>query len=82
MKSKEAFKDKYGLTIPLLADRGGEVSKAYGVYSKRFKVAKRSVFIIDEEGVIAHRHENPMSLTFDDVDELRVALESLPSRAG
>ena len=80
MDSKEAFKSKYGLTTPLLADPGGTVSKAYGVYSNRFKVAKRTVFIIDEDGMIAHRHANPMSLTFDDVDELSDALAKLPSR--
>ena len=80
MGSKEAFKSKYGLTTPLLADPGGTVSKAYGVYSNRFKAAKRTVFIIDEEGMIAHRHANPMSLSFDDVDELSDALAKLPSR--
>jgi len=81
MDSKEAFKSKYGLTTPLLADPGGTVSKAYGVYSNRFKVAKRTVFIVDEDGKIAHRHANPMSLTFDDVDELSDALAKLPSKA-
>ena len=80
MDSKEAFKSKYGLTTPLLADPGGTVSKAYGVYSNRFKAAKRTVFIIDEEGMIAHRHANTMSLSFDDVDELSDALAKLPSR--
>ena len=80
LDSKEAFKSKYGLTTPLLADPGGTVSKAYGVYSNRFKAAKRAVFIIDEEGMIAHRHANPMSLSFDDVDELSDALAKLPSR--
>lgn len=74
MKSHEAFKAKYGLTTPLLADRGGEVAKAYGVYSKRFKVAKRTVVIVDEHGRIAHQHSNPISLTYDGVDELREAL--------
>ena len=78
MESKEAFKAKYGLTTPLLADPGGNVSKAYGVYSNRFGVAKRTVFIIDEQGRIAHRHGNPKSRTFDSVDELGAALAALP----
>jgi thioredoxin-dependent peroxiredoxin len=80
MDSKESFTSKYGLTTPLLADPGGEVSKAYGVYSNRFKTAKRAVFIVDEDGMIAHKHANPMSLTFDDVDELRKALDQLPAK--
>jgi peroxiredoxin Q/BCP len=82
MDSKASFKSKYGLTTPLLADTEGAVSKAYGVYSNRFGVAKRAVFIVDPEGRIAHRHENFMSMTFDGVDELREALEKVPVRAG
>ena len=77
MKSKTLFKAKYGLTTPLLADPDAEVSEAYGVYSQRFGVAKRTVFIIDENGVIAHKHGNFMSLSFDGVDDLKEALAEL-----
>jgi len=77
LDSKRAFTAKYGLTTPLLADPDAEVSKTYGVYSKRLRMAKRTVFIVDERGTIAHVHSNPMSLTFDDVEELREALASL-----
>jgi len=77
MKSKASFKAKYGLTTPLLADPDAEVSEAYGVYSQRFGVAKRTVFIIDEKGAIAHKHGNFMSLSFDDVDDLKAALAEL-----
>jgi peroxiredoxin Q/BCP len=79
MDSKESFKAKYGLTTPLLADPGGTVSQAYGVYSKRFGVAKRTAFIVDEAGRIAYKHANPMSMTFDSVDDLREALAKLPA---
>src|SRR5271155_5609289 len=48
--SKAAFKAKHGLTTQLLADSDAEVSTAYGVYAKRFKMAKRTVFIVDEDG--------------------------------
>jgi peroxiredoxin Q/BCP len=81
MTSKEAFKSKYGLTTQLLADTDGAVSKAYGVYAQRFEVAKRTVFIVDEEGKIAHEHGNFMSMSFDDVDAIREALEKLPAKA-
>jgi peroxiredoxin len=43
-------------------------------------MAKRTVFIIDEDGNIAHKHANFVSLSFDNVDELRAALAKLPSR--
>jgi thioredoxin-dependent peroxiredoxin len=81
MESHEGFKAKYGLTVPLLADEGGKVSDAYGVYAKRLKMAKRTVFIVDEQGKIAYKHGNPMSMTFDDVDSLSKALDEVGTAA-
>jgi thioredoxin-dependent peroxiredoxin len=80
--SKAAFKAKHGLTTRLLADPDGAVSSAYGVYAKRLKMAKRTVFIVDRDGKIAHRHANFVSLSYDDVDDLRQALTNLPAKAG
>ena len=80
MESKQSFVTKYGLTTPLLADVGGKVSKAYGVYAGPLNMAKRTVFIVDPEGRIAFRHGNFMSLTFDSVDEIKTALDQ--ARAG
>lgn len=77
MASKQAFKAKYGLTTTLLADPDAEVSEAYGVFAKRFGMAKRTVFIVDGDGRIAHRHANPLSLTYDDVGALKKALAKL-----
>jgi thioredoxin-dependent peroxiredoxin len=74
LTSKESFKGKYGLTTPLLADTDGEVTKAYGVYQRGLGIAKRTVFIIDEDGKIAHKHGNFLSMSFDDVDTLKEAL--------
>ena len=81
MDSKQAFKAKYGLTTPLLADPGGEVAKAYGVYAGPLKMAKRTVFIIDEQGRIAYKHGNFMSLTFDSVTDIKGALEQVRAQA-
>ncbi|HEX3874321.1 MAG TPA: peroxiredoxin [Solirubrobacteraceae bacterium] len=80
--SKAAFKAKHGLTTQLLADPDATVSTAYGVYAKRFKMAKRTVFIVDEDGRVAHRHANFVSLSYDDVAALRAALDRLPSKTG
>lgn len=74
VESKQAFAEKYNLTIPLLADEDSEVASLYGVKSKLGGFTKRAVFIIDSEGKIAHKHFNPMSLTYDDVDSLKDAL--------
>jgi len=56
--SHQAFIEKFGLKIDLLADTSGEVCEAYGVWQEKEKkgVKKmgvvRSTFIIDKQGVI------------------------------
>jgi peroxiredoxin Q/BCP len=81
LESKQAFKTKYGLTTPLLADPGGEVAKAYGVHAGPLGIAKRTVFIVDREGRIAYRHGNFMSLTYDSVEDIQAALERVGTGA-
>jgi peroxiredoxin len=52
------FRDKYGLTVQLLADVEGEVCNDYGVLQEREKngvtkeVAVRSTFMIDKDGIL------------------------------
>lgn len=54
------FRDKHGLSVRLLADMEGEVSRKYGVCQMREKdgVKKlcivRSTFVIDSQGVVRH----------------------------
>jgi peroxiredoxin Q/BCP len=54
------FRDKYGLTVRLLADVDGKMCEAFGVWQEKEKngVKKmgivRSTFIIDTEGVVRH----------------------------
>ena len=56
--SHEAFRDKFGLTFPLLADEGHTVCEAYGVWRARSRGehtsmgVERSTFLVDEEGRI------------------------------
>jgi peroxiredoxin len=58
--SHGAFRDKYGLTMRLLADTDGEVCEAYGVLKEKERNGERrvgiqrSTFIIDRNGVIDH----------------------------
>ena len=57
----KAFQDHLGISIPLLADFNpkGEVARRYGVYSEERGHAIRSLFLVDEEGIVrwAHRAE-------------------------
>jgi peroxiredoxin Q/BCP len=52
------FRDRDGLTFPLLSDPGLEVLKAYGAYGEKMLYGKttvgviRSTFVIDPEGKI------------------------------
>ncbi|MBI3653353.1 MAG: thioredoxin-dependent thiol peroxidase [Acidobacteria bacterium] len=58
--SHQKFADKYGLQFPLLADTDHAVADSYGVwqeknnYGKKYWGIKRTTFIIDEQGKIAH----------------------------
>ena len=53
--SHRKFAEKYGLPFPLLADTGGEVSKAYGALWSLgpIRFARRHSFIIDPQGRVA-----------------------------
>ncbi len=58
--SHGAFRDKYGLSVRLLADTDGEACEAYGVWQekeahgeKRMGIL-RSTFIVDKQGLIRH----------------------------
>jgi thioredoxin-dependent peroxiredoxin len=74
--SKQQFADKHGLTVPLLADRDQAVAKSYGAWAK-LRGTKRAVVIVDEQGVVAHRHDHTLGLDFQTADDIRSALESL-----
>ena len=55
----KAFADQQGLTFPLLSDFNKQVIRDYGVYNEDMiglkGIAKRAVFVIDEQGVVRHR---------------------------
>ena len=74
VESKQAFADKHGLTVPLLADSDQAVSKAYDCWSK-LRGTRRSVVIVDEQGVVRHRHDHTLGLDFQTVGEIAEALK-------
>jgi peroxiredoxin Q/BCP len=79
LASHARFRDAHALTLPLLADVDGAVARAYGVAGRRGHT-KRATFVVDAEGVVRYRHDNPLSLTYDSVDAIRTALNSLRAR--
>jgi peroxiredoxin Q/BCP len=76
LASHEGFIAEHGLTLPLLSDSGHVVSTLYGVHSSLIGT-RRATFVIDELGVVRHRHDNPLSLSYDSVDALSRALAQL-----
>jgi thioredoxin-dependent peroxiredoxin len=73
--SHKGFIEKNSLTVPLLADVDKVVGKAYSASGKR------AVIVIDEQGVVRHRHDHRLGLDYQSVDDLKVALDALPAPA-
>jgi peroxiredoxin Q/BCP len=80
LASHEGFAAKHALNVPLLADVDKKVAKAYGAFSPRLGV-KRAVIVIDEQGVVSHRHDHLLGLDYQSVDDLKTALQALPAPA-
>lgn len=76
VESKQEFAGKHGLTVPLLADPDHAVSKAYDCWSK-LRGTRRSVVIVDEQGVVRHRHDHTLGLDFQTVGEISEALAAI-----
>jgi peroxiredoxin Q/BCP len=74
--SHERFAAKHGLTVPLLADEDREVIRAYGV-GLPGGLVRRSIFIIDPDGVVRYRHVALLGLHYKDVSALGEALAAV-----
>ncbi len=55
--SQKAFADFLKLNFPLLSDfPDGKATQAYGVFNAERKLAQRSYFIVDKQGVIRYKN--------------------------
>ena len=73
--SHQAFAVKRGITLPLLADPAKKAIKAYGVGG--LLAVKRSVFVVDGDGIIRWAHVSALGLTFRDSKTLVGVLAAL-----
>jgi peroxiredoxin Q/BCP len=80
LASHEGFAAKHSLNVPLLADVDKTVAKAYDAFSARLGT-KRAVIVVDEQGIVRHRHDHLLGIDYQSVDDLREALEELPAAA-
>jgi peroxiredoxin Q/BCP len=81
LDSHEGFIEKNGLTVPLLADVEKSVARAYSALTPGIGSTKRVVIVIDEQGIVRHRHDHLLGLDYQSVDDLKAALDALPARA-
>jgi peroxiredoxin Q/BCP len=77
--SHKGFVEKNSLTVPLLADVDGAVARAYSAHGRMG--TKRAVIVVDEQGIVRHRHDHLLGLDYQSVGELKAALDALPSAA-
>jgi peroxiredoxin Q/BCP len=80
LATHEDFIAKHSLNVPLLADVDKAVAKSFSAFSARLGT-KRAVIVIDEGGIVRHRHDHLLGLDYQSVDELKSTLDALPTPA-
>ena len=74
--SHDAFStDQGGFAFPLLADTEKQVGKRYGILGP-VGFYRRSVFVLDAEGVVRHAHRAVAGLSFRPTSELVAAVKA------
>jgi thioredoxin-dependent peroxiredoxin len=76
LESHEKFARKYGLAFPLLADEGMTVSRDYGINLAGAGL-RRSVFVLDSEGMVRWKHVTLIGLTFPPAETIGAQLAAL-----
>jgi thioredoxin-dependent peroxiredoxin len=79
VESHEGFAAKHGFTFPLLADTDKKVAGLYGTLGP-LGYPRRSVFVVDGDGVVRYVHRAIAGLTYRSTDELVRAVEAARSR--
>jgi thioredoxin-dependent peroxiredoxin len=73
--SHDNFSGKHGFKFPLLADPDKVVAGAYGTLGP-LGFPRRSVFVVDRDGIIRYAHRAIAGLTFRPVSELIQAVKN------
>lgn len=75
MESHDKFSAKLGLTFPLLADTDKAVAGSYDTLGP-LGFARRSIFVVDKDGIVRYVHRAIAGLTFRSTDELIAAVRA------
>lgn len=73
--SHQRWAEANGLQVPLLSDQGKRVARAYRVLGPGY--VRRSVFLVDEEGIVRYRHLALFGLRYQDVGDLERAVAAV-----
>ena len=75
-----AFREKLGISIPLLSDfePKGEMIRSYGAYLEQVGHGNRSLVLIDEAGIVRWVHESPTPL---EIPGANLIFDALATRA-
>ncbi|MFD4228322.1 peroxiredoxin [Streptomyces sp. NPDC058545] len=79
--SHESFARTYGLRMPLLADTGREIARAYGITAPGIGV-RRAVFLIGPDGVLRWKHVAVLGATFQSLDTLAEHIAGIKGPTG
>jgi len=81
VESHDEFTERHGFGFPLLADQTKATFKSYGCLGP-LGFPRRSVFVIDGDGIVSYCHRAGAGLTFKKTDELveavKAALQARP----
>jgi peroxiredoxin len=69
LEKHERFAKARALGFPLLSDVDGEVSRLYGTQGL-LGTARRCIVIVDQQGRVAWRRDEPLSMTYAEMDEI------------
>jgi len=75
VESHDGFAAKHGFKFPLLADTDKRVAGLYGTLGP-LGFPRRSVFVVDADGVVRYAHRAIAGLTFRSTDEIVRAVEA------
>ena len=83
-RAHTAFAESLQLPFPLLSDLNREVVQAYGVmYTPDnrhregfYGLAKRSVFVLDKDGIVRYAWANDDALVLPEVEEILAAVRA------
>jgi peroxiredoxin Q/BCP len=76
VESHESFTAENGLNVPLLSDPDKEIARSYGVVGPGGYI-RRSIFLIDGEGIVRYRHVAMVGLAYQDAGDLERAVAQL-----